>query len=191
MRLIPLAALAVLCFSGLAFAGLVYAGGEPTVTVSALKVVEDAANRQFLHDEADPIDPWEPLGDARGTYLPGYGAVFTFEMSLVNVTPITPFHASISAQEIKSIHARKIKKLPLVKSAMQDLIVKSATALSAMPSTEQITVEAFLDYFSFEDRTNLPRRLIMTASRQKILDAVARHAAPTEFAALIEEREEQ
>ena len=144
-RLIPLAALA--------FAGLLYASSEPTVTVSALKAVEDAANRQFLHDVADPIDPWEALGDARGTYLPGYGAVFTFEMSLVNVMPITPFHVSISAQEIKSVHARKIKKLPLVKSAMQDLIVKSATTLSALPPTEQITVEAFLDYFSFEDRT--------------------------------------
>ncbi len=183
MRLIPLAALA--------FAGLLYASSEPTVTVSALKAVEDAANRQFLHDVADPIDPWEALGDARGTYLPGYGAVFTFEMSLVNVTPITPFHVSISAQEIKSVHARKLKKLPLVKSAMQDLIVKSATTLSALPPTEQITVEAFLDYFSFEDRANLPRRLIMTVNRQKILDAVARHAAPGEFAALIEEREEQ
>lgn len=186
MRFVSLMAVAAL-----SFAGLVYAGTEPTVTVSAMKVVEDTINGQFLHDAADPVDPWEPLGDARGTYLPGYGAVFTFEMSLVNVTPITPFHASVSAQEIKSVHARKIKKLPLLKNAMRDLIVKSATTLSTLPSTEQITVEAFLDYFSFEDRASLPRRLIMTASRQKILDAVARHAAAAEFATLIEERDEQ
>ena len=67
-----------------------------------------------------------------------------FEMSLVSVTPITPFHAEISAQEIKSVHARKIKKLPLVKSAMRDLIVRSATTLSTLPSAaNSITVEAF------------------------------------------------
>jgi hypothetical protein len=175
----------------MAVAALAYASSEPAVTMPALKALEDTINMRFVHDLADPIDPWEPLGDARGTYLPDYGAVFTFEMSLVNVMPITPFHAEISAQEIKLVHARKIKKLPLVKTAMRDLIVKSATTLTAMPSTEQITVEAFLDYFSFEDRTNLPRRLVMTASRQKILDAVARHAAATEFATLIEERDEQ
>ena len=178
----------------MAIAALAYASSEPVVTVSALKVVEDTINRQFVHDTVDPVDPWEPLGDARGTYLPGYGALFTFEMSLVNVTPITPFHAEISPQEIKSVHGRKIKKLPLVKTAMRDLIVKSTAtlSLSAMPPTEHdFTVEAFLDYFSFEDRTNLPRRLIMTANRQKIVDAVARHAAAAEFATLIEERDEQ
>ncbi len=186
MRLLPLLAVAAL-----SFAGLVYANSEPTVTVSALKAVEDTINSQFVHDLVDPVDPWEPLGDARGTYLSGYGAVFTFEMSLVNVTPITPFHASISAQEVKSVHARKIRKLPLLKIAMRDLMVKSATTLSTLPSSEQITVDAFLDYFSFEDRANLPRRVVMTASRQKILDAVARHAAAAEFATLIEEHEEQ
>lgn len=186
MRLLRLLALAALGFTG-----LVYAGSEPTVTMSALKVVEDTINRQFQHDVAEPIDPWEPLGDARGTYVPGYGAVFTFEMSLVNVTPITPFHVEISPQEIRAVHARKIKKLTPLQSAMRDLIVRAATALSALPPNEQITIEVFLDYFSFEDRTNLPRRLTMTASRQKIMDAVARHASEADFAALIEERDEQ
>ena len=187
MRFVPLMAVAAL-----GFGGLVYAGSEPVMSLSALKVVEDTINRQFAPDLKDyAADSWEPLGDSRGTYLPGYGAVFTFEMSLVNVTPITPFHATISAQEIKAVHARKIRKLALLKNAMRDLIVKSATALSTLPPTEQITVEAFLDYFSFEDRANLPRRLVMTASRQKILDAVARHAVTGEFATLIEEREDQ
>lgn len=191
MRLLPLMAVVTLGFSGLGFSGLVYATGEPTVAVPALKGIEDAINMQFAPDLNDHGgDAWEPLGDARGTYLPGYGALFTFEMSLVNVTPMTPFHASISAQEIKSVHARKIKKLPILKGAMRDLIVKSATTLTTLPPTEQITVEAFLDYFSFEDRANLPRRLIMTATRQKILDALARHAGAAEIATLIEERDE-
>jgi hypothetical protein len=175
----------------LALAATAHAGSDAAVAMSAMKGVEDTINEQFAHDKADPVDPWEPLGDARGTYLPGYGAVFTFEMSLVNVTPMMPFHASVSPQEVKAVHTRKIKKLPLLKSAMQDLFVKSATALTTLPAGERITVEAFLDYFTFEDRAGLPRRLIMTASRQKIMDAVARHAGTAQFATLIEERDEQ
>ena len=106
------------------------------------------------------------------------------------MTPPFPFHPEISPAEIKDIHARKLKKLPLLKSAMRDLIVKAASSLITLPPTEQITFEAFLDSFSFEDRTGLPRRLTMTASRQKILDAVARHATADDLAALIEIREE-
>ena len=176
-----------LAAAGLAFAGLALGGNEPAVSVSALKLVEDAVNKQF---QPGVDDPWEPLGDARGTYLPGYGAAFTFELSLVNVMPLSPFHAQVTAEEIKAIHARKIKKLVVLKSTMRDLIVRAASSLNTMPANEQITFEAYLDNFSFEDRTGLPRRLTMTASRQKILDAEARHATPEDLAALIEEREE-
>jgi len=174
--------------AALLFAGILFAGSEPVVSISALKAVEEITNKQFL--PVAEIDPWDPLGDARGSYLPGYGALFTFELSLTNVTPPFPFHPEISPAEIKDIHARKLKKLPLLKSAMRDLIVKAASSLITLPPTEQITFEAFLDSFSFEDRTGLPRRLTMTASRQKILDAVARHATADDLAALIEIREE-
>src|ERR1700722_14310911 len=81
---------------------------EPIVSISALNKIEKATNERFAPDAGDP---WELLGDARGTYLPGYGGLFTFEMSLVNVQPISPFHMTVTPQEIKSIHERKIKKL--------------------------------------------------------------------------------
>jgi hypothetical protein len=160
---------------------------EPLVPLSALKAVEVTTNNTFA---PDANDPWALLGDARGTYLPGYGAIFTFEMSLVNVTPITPFHLTITPQEVKSIHDRKIKKLVVLKAAMHDLMLKAAASLTSLPPTEQITFEAYLISFSFEDRTGLPRRLTMTVSRQKLLDAAAHHATPDELAALIEEQEQ-
>jgi hypothetical protein len=160
---------------------------EPIVPISALQRVEKATNDRFAPDAGDS---WALLGDARGTYLPGYGGLFTFEMSLVNVQPITPFHMTVTPQEIKTVHERKIKKLVVLKSAMRELLLQSATSLSTLPPTEQITFEAYLIAFSFEDRTGLPRRLTMTASRQKLLDAVTNHATPAALAALIEEREE-
>jgi hypothetical protein len=180
-------ALASISLAGLAAASFVMAGYEPIVPISALKIVEDATNRKL---QPDGVDPWEQLGDARGTYLPGYGAVFTFEMSLVNVMPLTPFRPEVSPQEVKTIHDRKIRKLPLLKTAMRELMVHAASSLTTLPATEQITFEAVLDNFSFEDRTGLPRRLTMTVVRQKLLDAAAHHVSDTEIANLIEVREE-
>jgi hypothetical protein len=173
-------------------AGYAAAGGpsytlEPVVSIAALQRVEKATNDRFA---PEATDPWALLGDARGTYLPGYGGLFTFEMSLVNVQPITPFHMTVTPQEIKSVHERKIKKLAVLKSAMRELLLQSAASLTTLPPTEQITFEAYLISFSFEDRAGLPRRLTMTLQRQKLLDAAANHATPAALAALVEEREE-
>ena len=186
-RLLPVAALVGVSFTGLAAATFVFAGNEPVVSLAALRVVEDAANKKLQPESADP---WELLGDARGTYLPGYGAVFTFEMSLVNVMPINPFHMEVTPQEVKAIHERKIRKLPVLRTAMCELIARAASSLNTLPPTEQITFEVLLDNFSFEDRTGLPRRLTMTASRQKLLDAIAHRATAAQIADLIEVREE-
>lgn len=182
-----LAALTALVFTCGAIAGGPSYTLEPIVSISALQRVEKAANERFAPDAGDP---YELLGDARGTYVPGYGGFFTFEMNLVNVQPITPFHMTVSPQEVRSIHERKIKKLVALKSAMRDLMLQSAASLSTLPPTEQITFEAFLIHLSYEDRSGLPRRLTMTTSRQKLLDAAAKHATPADLASLIEVREE-
>lgn len=175
--------LLALVFAAASFAGT--AGSEPRVSASALKEVETATNTKFAGE------PWDLLGDARGSYLPGYGAVFTLELSLIRVTPITPFHQTVSADEVRIVHERKLKQLVVLKETVADLIVRSATALTGLPPAEQITFEAYLLGQPFEIRTGLPHRsVMMTANRQKLLDAAARHATPAEVAALIEVREE-
>jgi len=161
---------------------------KPSIPLSTMKEVEKATNARLL---AGPADPWSVLGDARSTYLPGAGAVVTFELALVNLTPITPFHASISSEEKRTAHDRKVKNLVALKIAMREMIARTAPALAAMPGDEQITFEAFLFNFNWEDRTGLPNRLTICANRQKVADAVARHASAKEMASLFEERSEQ
>jgi len=161
---------------------------KQAIPLTTLKEVEKATNARLL---AGPADPWSVLGDARSTYLPGAGTVVTFELALVNLTPITPFHASISQEEKRSAHDRKVKNLVALKVAMREMIAHAAAALTAMPGNEQITVEAFLFNFNWEDRAGLPDRLTVCANRQKVADAVARHASATEMASLFEERSEQ
>lgn len=170
--------------SAVSFAMPVSAGSDASVSVSALKSVEQFTDSQFSGE------PWELLGDTRGTYLPGYGVVFTFELSLVYVSPLTPFHLTATPQEIKSIHDRKIKQLAILREGMRSLLVKAASTLTGVAPAESIVIEAHLLGQPFEDHAGLPWRLTMTAQRQKLLDAVAHHATPADIAALIEERKE-
>ena len=167
-----------------AFTAITFAGTKPAVPIAALKTVETAANTRFL---PDGNDPWDLLGVTRGTYLPGYGAIFTFEMSLVFVTPVSPFHMTVTPAEVKAAHERKVKKLVVLKGAMRDLLLQAASTLATMPPSEQISLQAVLVNFSFEDNTGLPHRLMMTATRQKLLDAATTHA---DLATVIEEQEE-
>jgi hypothetical protein len=167
-----------------AFAVLSFARAASLVPGSDFKGVEDETNARFAGE------PWDLLGDARGSYLPGYGAIFTFEMSLVNVPPLYPFKPTVSPQEIRTIHDRKVKQLAVLKGEMRDLVVKAAASLTTLPPGEQVVFEARLVNRSFEDGRGLPNRLIMTANRQKLLDAIAHHATAADLAALIEERDE-
>jgi hypothetical protein len=160
---------------------------NPAVPLATIKEVEKATDTRL---GVAPADPWNVLGDARGTYLPGYGTVVTFELTLANLTPISPFHPTVTAKERSSGHDRKAKNLAALRMAMREMATNAAAKLTAMPANEQITFEAFLLYFSYEDRTGLPERLIICADRQKIADAVARHATAKEMASLFEERSE-
>jgi len=182
LRLGLLAAVAVFSFAS--FAAHVDAGNQPAVTITNLKDIEDATDVRFK------ADPWQLLGFTRGTYLPGYGVVFTFEMSLTRAESINPFHPTVTPQEVKSLHERKLKQLAILRDAMRDLVVKTASSVTSLPPTEQIVFEAHLLGQSYEDQTGLPWRLTMTANRQQLLDALARHATPAELAALIGERKE-
>ena len=180
---------ALLASAEFSVAVLAHPGSTPEVNasrvpVAALNEIEKTTNDRFTSD------PWDSLGDTRGSYLPGYGAIFTFEMSLVRVTPISPFHLTTSPEEIKSVHDRKVKQLAVLKDAMRDMLVKAAATLTTLPPSEQICFEAYFFSQSFEDHRGLPQRLSMTANRQKLMDAVARHAKPAEISALVEEREE-
>jgi len=62
------------------------------------------------------------LGPARGTYLEGYGAVFTFELNLVLSSPlaISPFNPNyFQTRRSPPLHDRKIKKAEALKESMR------------------------------------------------------------------------
>jgi len=77
--------------AGLAAAALCFAAAEAVVSPATIAAVEGTINQTL---SIGPADPYELLGTARGTYLNGYGALFTVQLDLVNAGPISPIRSS-------------------------------------------------------------------------------------------------
>ena len=158
----------------------------PNVDVAA---VERMMNQTL---SVGPADPYELLGTARGTYLSGYGAVFTVELDLINAGPLNPnpFKPKVSPQELASAHERKEKNLRILRDQMRTMMVNASTTLEGVPSNERVSMEAFLFYYSWENAKGLPQRVFMSAEKQKLMDAKAAHAGPQELASIIDEQDQ-
>jgi hypothetical protein len=174
MKTLVLFAVAVLCFGAT----------EPRVSRKALGSVEGSMNDKFRIVTGDPYDL---LGTARGTYIDGYGAVFTIELQLVYISPPSPFRPAYSPRELAGLHDRKLKKMPVLKDAMRGLMANSVNTLDSMPGNEHVAMEAILWRYSWEDSKGLPQRVLMTAEKGKLLEAVR---ANTDLASVIEEQEQ-
>lgn len=114
----------------------------------------------------DRNDPVVILGLPRGIYLQGYGAVFTVDLSLVAAPAISPFNQQITKQQVVQTHDRKVKHVPVLKTAMRDLWMDTANSLASVPDTEQVVVAVRLLYQSWEDTTGLPAQIILKAPRK-------------------------
>jgi hypothetical protein len=174
VKTILLFAVAVLCFGAT----------ESRVPRKALAAVEGSMNDKFRTVSADPYDL---LGTARGTYLDGYGALFTVELQLVYLTAPMPFRGAYTPQELTTMHDRKIKKLPVMKETMRGLLAAAGSTLDSMPTTERVSMEAILWHYSWEDSTGIPQRIFMSVEKGKLLKAQADHA---DLSKVIEEREQ-
>jgi len=172
----------------IAFTTLCFAASEPIVSIGSIKAVEGAINDKL---KSNINDPYDLLGTARGTYLEGYGAVFTVELDLVLSGSFYPtaFQPTISDKEKTALRERKDRKLEALKETMCGLMARATESLPGLPSDEHLVMEAFLFNYSWENTRGLPHRIVFTAQKGKLLDAVNRHASAAEIAALIEESE--
>lgn len=154
-------------------AAVCFAGNESRVTRATLMDVESRLNDVF---RTVVTDPYDLLGTARGTYLEGYGALFTVELNLVYVTPMGPFRPPMTREEIERVHERKLKKLEVLKDQLRQQMLNVSTTLNSVPGGERITMEAFLWNYNWETTSGLPHRITLSAERQKLVDAKAAKA---------------
>ena len=89
----------------IAAATLCLASTESRVSRASIVAAEKSINESFATYTGDP---YELLGNARGTYLEGYGALFTVELDLINTGPLNPnpFKQKVTAQEVATTRER-------------------------------------------------------------------------------------
>ncbi len=174
---------------GIVAAALCFAATESAVSSATIAAIEGTINQTL---SVGPADPYEFLGLARGSYLNGYGALFTVELDLINSGTIgpNPFKLKVSPKEVATTHDRKMKNLPILKDSMRTMMMNASSTLEGMPASERVSMEAFLIYHAWENSKGLPQRILMSAEKQKLLDAKAAHAGPQELAAIIEEQDQ-
>ena len=172
----------------IAAATLCFAGSEPICSINSLRAVEAAINDRVQSNVTDPYYLYAP---ARGTYLQGYGAVFTVDMGLVPISPLNftpnPFKPTVSDKDLATLHDHKARKVDPLKNMMRDLMVAACQKLPGLPANEQIVMEAFLLNFKWEQARDLPNRIVLTANKQQLLDAAGKHLSGAELAALFDE----
>ena len=109
--------------------------------------------------------PVDLLGDTRGVYLEDYGVVFSAELSLIKTPGISPFHQTISEQERKAVHERKLEQLPALEKAMGEMMRTSAKSLTPVPENQRIVLVVRLLYMHWEDTSGLPAQIMLKADR--------------------------
>jgi hypothetical protein len=169
-------------------ATLCFAASEPVVSLKSLKEVEASMNDRL---RSRINDPYDLLGTARGTYIEGYGTVFTVELNLVLMSPLnrSPFKQTNTDAEIATLHDRKALKAEVLKEEMHGLMLSASKMLPGLPLGEHIAMEAFLFNFNWETTRGLPRRIVLTAQKQKLMDALNTHADAAKLASIITEEE--
>jgi len=180
VRALLLVAAATLCF----------AATESRVSRASIVAVEGSVDQTL---KAPSADPYELLGLTRGTYLEGYGTLFTFEVDLVStggLLTVGPFGRPLTPDQLAKLRDRKVKKLPELKETMRSLIENASSTLEGLPPNERIAMEAILlNNPGEKSGKDMPRRIFMSAEKQKLLDAKANHATPAELLGLIEEQD--
>ena len=76
-----------------------------------------------------PQDPAEVVGVPQGTYIRGYGAVFLGEVNLAPAAGISPFHPTISPDEVTRTHDKKVQRMAALRSTMRTMLLPSSVAL--------------------------------------------------------------
>jgi len=140
----------------------------PRVGYAAIRAMEKSFDKRVMTLSTDT--PFDLLGNTRGVYLGGYGAVFTTEVNLLVTNNISPFLQTIPKEYVAKVHTQKLQRVPLLKRSMQDAMVATASSLDNVPAGENIVLGVTLFYYSWENTSGLPAQIVMQAQRQKLLD---------------------
>ena len=156
--------------------------GQPKVSRVALRGVEQNFDESFSRIWSD--DPFALLGNTRGIYLDGYGAVFTAEVNVAVGPPMSPMRTLPISETEKADHQkRKAARMPQLQDAMLKMLVKAASLLETLPPDQQIVLGVTIAQYNWEDPRAFPAQIVYQAPKSKLLGL--RNASPAAIKAAI------
>jgi hypothetical protein len=167
MKIAPVALLALCALPGVADA--------PKVNRGTIEAMQHSLDNKL--SGLWPQDPAEVLGLSQGTYIQGYGAVFLGEVNLAPAAGISPFHPTVSADEVRRTHEKKLQRMAALRTAMRAMLTDSARSLDSVPADEQVAVGLSLFYWKWENRDGLPAQIVMHAPRKTLLQSASAEQA--------------
>lgn len=153
-----------------------------------LAAIEKSFDEKFTRFNVS--QPMELLGLTRGIYLPGYGVVFTAEVSLIQSPIISPFRPRITKEEMLQIRAAKLKRVPEMRNLMKEMLLASAASLDSLPPGETIVLGVTFINSNWEDASGLPKAITMQARRSALLEVAQNRQPKSALETLVQMREE-
>lgn len=123
--------------------------------MKVLEAVIDETLRQTF------TGPFGLLEKTKGTYLPGFGPVFSVEVNLYPVRVPNPFDARpLTREEVEKAQRIKRERIEVVKSAVTRLLADHAGSLRRVGPEETVAVVVHLFHFQAEGES-LPTQLVL------------------------------
>jgi hypothetical protein len=158
--------------SFLALAATAFLGLGQTVKYTALETLEQSFDAKLRNNPGK--FPFEILSNPSVFYIPGAGVTMTCRLNLVYATLESPFRpAPPTREEFETLRQNKLQKVPVLEKNMQDYLADAAGSpeLDEVRPTELIAIGVTMFYFPKEDSTGLPKRIVMSAEKEKLLQA--------------------
>ena len=140
---------------------------EESPLTEQLETMERSLDRHFRFGGGN--SPITVVGATRSVYLGGYGAVLSIEVNLVPTANLSPCRQSYTAEEIRQLNFHKRSSMEPLLLKMREILIQDGTALSELAADEHVTLAIKLFHFPWEDRTQLPGQIVMSATRGSLL----------------------
>jgi hypothetical protein len=110
------------------------AADAPRLNRTLVTTVEKRLDERIQRMWTD--NPMALVGNSRGVYLPGYGIVFSAEMTLATAN-ISLMNPTLTDADKVALHKKKLERLPQLKAAMKEALIATAASLDPVPAYGQ------------------------------------------------------
>lgn len=125
-------------------------------------------------------NPFGILQQVKGTYLDGFGVVFTAEVNLYQMRTPNPFNRTpYSEKELSEARAQKLAHNKEAATLMQDLLRDHGAGLTFLRADENVAV--VLHLYNVPELSDMPSQIVVQTKRQTLIDAAAQKLTAAEF----------